>query len=240
MRICLAQTKPHKGDVDLNIEGHKKFILTAIDKKSDLIVFPELSLTGYEPELSEKLAIEKTDPRLAQFQMMSDKGGISIVIGMPFKKNSGVCIAAAIFQPGVPVTVYCKRYLHASEEPYFVPGNDEVAVLSVANRNVGLAICYELSIDSHVSSVFSAGSDVYVASVVHDVDSVHRCDKKLSLIAKEYSKNVFCVNCVGVSGMYDSFGNSAVWDKYGDLLHQMDDKTEGVLVFDINNQAIVQ
>ena len=54
MRICVAQSKPIKEDIVANIEQHKKFIHLAIYSKADVIVFPELSITGYEPTLRYK------------------------------------------------------------------------------------------------------------------------------------------------------------------------------------------
>jgi len=56
MKICVAQTRPVKGDIQSNIENHKKFIDLAVSGGADTIIFPELSLTGYEPELAKELA----------------------------------------------------------------------------------------------------------------------------------------------------------------------------------------
>lgn len=56
MKIAIAQTRPFKGDISANIETHKKLIELAISYKADTIFFPELSVTGYEPELAKDLA----------------------------------------------------------------------------------------------------------------------------------------------------------------------------------------
>ena len=56
MKICIAQTKPVTGDVNKNIDTHKKFADLAAFYRADAIIFPELSLTGYEPTLAESLA----------------------------------------------------------------------------------------------------------------------------------------------------------------------------------------
>ncbi len=58
MKICLAQIKSIKGDVEENIIHHKGFIEKALTYDVDLIIFPELSITGYEPELANDLATE--------------------------------------------------------------------------------------------------------------------------------------------------------------------------------------
>ena len=56
MRIAVAQTKPVKGDMQHNVDQHKKLIAVAIANKADLVIFPELSITGYEPALAKDLS----------------------------------------------------------------------------------------------------------------------------------------------------------------------------------------
>ncbi len=54
MKICVAQARPVKGDIPSNIDNHKKLIDLAILNGADTIIFPELSITGFEPELSKE------------------------------------------------------------------------------------------------------------------------------------------------------------------------------------------
>jgi predicted amidohydrolase len=61
MKISIAQTKPIKGDILANIDNHKVLIKIASSFKTDAVFFPELSLTGYEPELEKELATNKDD-----------------------------------------------------------------------------------------------------------------------------------------------------------------------------------
>ena len=58
MRLFLGQTRPIKGDIHHNIENHTKFIELAISHRADMVVFPELSITGYEPTLAKELATD--------------------------------------------------------------------------------------------------------------------------------------------------------------------------------------
>ena len=78
MKIALAQTKPVKGDVSANIQTHINFIELAIKAGASAIFFPELSLTGYEPELAKELKMEVSDSRLEIFQDLCDSDNISI------------------------------------------------------------------------------------------------------------------------------------------------------------------
>ena len=78
MKICAVQTKPIKGDIHANIANHKKFINRAVAHGAELVIFPELSLTGYEPTLAKEPAMDEGDTRFDDFQTISDANGISI------------------------------------------------------------------------------------------------------------------------------------------------------------------
>src|SRR4051794_17238166 len=112
MKICVAQTKPVKGDIQSNIDSHKRLIDVAISNGADTIIFPELSLTGYEPKLSKELATDQDDSRFDDFQKISDTKHITIGVGMPTKSNSDILISMIIFQPYAPRQTYSKQYLH--------------------------------------------------------------------------------------------------------------------------------
>ena len=80
MKICAAQTRPIKGNIPQNIETHKKLVEIAISNQVDIIIFPELSLTGYEPELADELSTSQLeDNRLNDFQLISNENNIIIL-----------------------------------------------------------------------------------------------------------------------------------------------------------------
>jgi len=120
MKICAAQTRPIKGDIRGNIANHKKLIDQAVADGAGLVIFPELSLTGYEPTLAKELAVEQGDTRFDDFQAMSDADGITIGVGVPTKNEKGVCISMLLFQPHKARRAYSKSYLHPDEEAFFV------------------------------------------------------------------------------------------------------------------------
>ncbi|HEX6428919.1 MAG TPA: carbon-nitrogen hydrolase family protein, partial [Niastella sp.] len=122
MKIGVAQTRPVTGDIPANIEYHKTFIALAAMNGVDAIIFPELSLTGYEPSLAKELATDTTDSRFDPFQQLSDTKQITIGVGVPTKSASGIHISMVLFQPNKPRQLNTKKYLHADEEPFFVSG----------------------------------------------------------------------------------------------------------------------
>lgn len=99
MRICLVQSSAGKGGIDQNIQNHLWLIGRFIQLKADLIVFPELSITGYEPKLAEKRACTLEDDRFNSFQGLADTHKVTIGIGMPTRSGNEINISTIFFQP---------------------------------------------------------------------------------------------------------------------------------------------
>lgn len=235
MKICAAQINPHKGDMEKNISDHIKWVELAVEKKVDLIVFSELSLTGYEPTLAEKLGTDLNDSRLDVFQKISDAHDIAIGAGLPIKNKKGTWIGMAIFQPNKKRALYSKKYIHADEEPYFVAG-ENLPPIFVKNKKIAFSICYEISIPEHAKAACENGADIYIASVAKSIQDMDKAMGNLSYISRKYSMNVLMANCIGHYDGFECGGKSAIWDKNGNLLQQLNGTEEGLLVFDLEKE----
>jgi predicted amidohydrolase len=239
MKISVAQTKSIKGDISANIETHKKLIALAISYKADAIFFPELSVTGYEPELAKELATNQDNKEFDDFQEISNKNKITIGIGIPTNSNSGIKISMLIFQPNSPRQIYSKQQLHSDEFPYFVNGEKQI-ILTVDNKKIAPAICYEsLQID-HSDNAKKLGAEIYVASVAKSQNGIDKAMKHYPEIALENSIPILMSNCIGYCDNFLSIGQTSVWTKQGKLIGQLDDKAEGILVFDTETEEIIE
>lgn len=238
MKLALAQTKPVTGNISANVIAHEQFVRASVAKGVDAIIFSELSLTGYEPTLAAALAIAPTDARLKLFQELSNQHILTIAVGAPLKTQAGIIISLLIFQPGQSVLVYGKQYLHPDEEPWFVPGNN-LAPISINNCRVGLAICYELSVEEHFNNMKSIKPDVYIASVSKFSKGIEPSYKRLAAIASTGLYTLF-VNAVGKADNGVCAGGSAVWNRKGELLTKLDDVHEGLLIFDTVTELITK
>ena len=239
MKICVAQTKPFKGDIQSNIDNHKKLIDLAISSGANIVIFPELSITGYEPELANELATHKDDNRFDDFQKISDAKQIAIGVGVPIRTPTGIYISLVIFQPQKARQLYSKQYLHSDEEPFFVSGPNTTGLINI-ETNIALAICYELSVPEHSENAFKSGAEVYVASVVKSVAGVEKAIQNLSAIANKYSMTVLMANCIGECDGYECGGKTSIWNNKGILLGQLDDTNEGILMIDTDTQETTQ
>ena len=239
MKICVAQTRPIKGDVRSNIENHKKLINLAASGGADTIIFPELSLTGYEPELAKALATNQDDSRFDDFQKISDTGKITIGVGVPTKNNTGICIGMVLFQPHKARQLYLKQYLHPDEEEFFVGGKNSPGLMDTKPK-VALAICYELSVTEHSENAFKSGAEIYIASAVKSVNGIDKALGRLSEIGDKYSMTVLLSNCIGHSGGYDCAGKTSIWNNKGLLIGQLSDTSEGILIVDTDTGEILE
>jgi predicted amidohydrolase len=240
MKICVAQTQPIKGDIqsniESNIENHKKIIDLAIANRANIVIFPELSITGYEPGLAEALATNQDDSRFDDFQKIADGKQIAIGIGVPTRNTQGICISMVIFQPHQPRQTYSKQYIHSDEEEFFISGQNSISFIN--NTDIALAICYELSVLEHAENAFKNGAEIYIASVAKSADGVNRAAERLSKIAEKYSMTTLMSNCIGQCDGFEGGGRSAIWNSQGLLIGQLNDMEEGILIIDTDTEEV--
>lgn len=241
MRISVAQIKPIKGDVFANMHIHLEVMQRAALQKVDALFFPELSLTGYEPELAGALSIWPADPSLDEFQECSNRLKMVVGVGMPTKSEWGIHISMIIFQPSSPRLTYSKQQLHADECPYFVSGNEQLLV-SLKDQLIAPAICYESLLQDHAQLAHKLGAAYYMVSAAKPERAMERALIHYPQVAKTYSIPVLLSNAVGYCDNFESVGQSAVWTKSGILAGQLDNKEEGLLIFDnvIDNVEMIR
>ncbi|MDX1640184.1 MAG: carbon-nitrogen hydrolase family protein [Balneolaceae bacterium] len=237
MKICIAQIKSIPGDIHQNIDIHKKYVDLAVSFGADAIFFPELSLTGYEPTLAKKLAINLDDKRLNLFQKISDSNQVVIGMGAPTRHRNGICISMIILQPNLKRHLYSKQYLHDDEATYFVSGNKS-SLLTIRNQKFAMAICYEISVPAHCKTAYENGANIYLACVAKFTTGIDEAIKRLSHISDKYSMTVLMANSIGVADEQECAGKSSVWNNRGALLAQLDGSHEGILILDTQTQMV--
>ena len=235
MKICIAQTKSLKGNVKSNIENHLRFVKRAIKLNSDLIIFPELSITNYEPTLSQKLSTRIENDIFNPFQELANKNKITIGIGMPTNSEEGIKISTLIFQPNKKRVIYSKQILHLDELAYFVCGNSQV-ILKIKGKRIAIGICFETLQRVHFLNAYKKGIDIYIASVAKPINGIEKAYNYFPKIAKEFNIPILLSNCIGNCDNFVSIGQSAVWNKTGKLINQLNNKNEGLIVYDLESK----
>ena len=219
LTLAAAQTLSLAGDVPANLQRHLAFMQAAAEQGVQLLVFPELSLTGYEPALAAQLAIAPEDALLAPLREMAQELRMTAVVGMPIRlaPATGVFVAALVLGADGSLEVYTKQHLHPGEEVAFVAGQGGAA-LEWADDRIALAVCADFSHASHPRLAAEAGATVYAAGVLISEGGYATDSALLQGYAAEHRMLVLMANHGGPSGGYTCAGRSAIWSADGTLL----------------------
>jgi predicted amidohydrolase len=170
-KLALAQIDPVLGDLRKNIDKHLEYIARAKKEGADLVVFPELSLTGYTVrDMNTELAINLDgDTSLLKPLIEASRGGVSIIAGaIEEGSNFGIYNAAFLFEDGevrsVHRKIYPPTYGMFDEMRYFSPGEAVQAFNSKLGR-FGVLICEDLWHMSLPYILAMDGSQVIIALV---------------------------------------------------------------------------
>jgi predicted amidohydrolase len=248
VRIGLAQIAPRLGAVDDNLAAHRDAIADARSLGVNLLVFPELGLTGYLlQDLNSEVAMARDDPRLQELAGHATE--MSVVLGFVERSpEEQLYIAAALLEDGAIRHVYRKSYLPNyglfDERRFFAAGTQLRAVDSRLGVRLGICICedfwhlpvpYLLALDGaqvlvNISS--SPGRDI--AAVVEG--GLGTADSWRTIM-RAYAQLTTCfvvfVNRVGVEEAVTFWGGSQVIGPSGDVLFEAPMLEPGLHVIDL-------
>jgi NAD+ synthase (glutamine-hydrolysing) len=145
VRIALGQIDPTVGDLDGNVELMTAWASRATEAGADVVVFPELALTGYPPEdLVLRPAFVQDNLTALERLAKETAGGCPVVTGFVDRTDAGIHNAAGLLANGEIVARYHKvklpNYGVFDERRTFVPGDAECAV-RLAGSELGLSVC---------------------------------------------------------------------------------------------------
>lgn len=249
--IALAQTDARLGDLKSNIEAHAAKAEEAIRAGADLVVFPELSLTGYTVrDLASELALDPaSDERLAPLRDVSRR--ITIIAGcIEAGSDHGVYNAAVCFEGGgvrhVHRKVYLPTYGMFEEGRYFSPGR-RVEAFDTRLGRIGMLICEDLwhvslpyllamdgaellvSLTASPSRLGGEGTESDQRRINHDH---HRTYARLLSL---YS--VF-INRVGIEDGVAFWGGSAVMDPSGRTIVSSETADEALMTTTVDESVV--
>jgi predicted amidohydrolase len=240
--IAVAQTVPARGDVDANVAAHVRLARAAAEERAQILVFPELSLTGYELELADRLAFARYDARLAPLVGAARDCSMTLVVGAPVRVAARLHIGAFIVAPDGAVGLYTKQRMGAfsdaascdgvvppAEATFFQPG-DLNPLVRFGGNTAAVAVCADTGRPSHAEAAKARGADVYLASMFVIPSEFERETESLREYAARHSMAVAFANYGGPSGGLASGGRSAIWSERGELLARLPPTGVGVAV----------
>lgn len=242
LSIAVAQTCPVAGDVEANTADHLDLVDVAASEGAQVVLFPELSLTGYEPSLARSLAFSEHDARLRPLKAKAADRSITIVVGAPIELTRALHIGAFIIRPTGGVLIYTKQRLGAfaatagvdgiippREDSVFIPGTISPG-LDIGGTAGALAICADAGHSTHAARAAHNGAKIYLASMFVIPSDFEKDELKLASYAREHAMIVAMANFGAPSGGLSSAGQSSIWSEHGELVARLGVAGAGIAV----------
>ncbi len=232
MRLGLLQFAPRLGVVEPNLNRVLKGVRRAAAAGTDLLIAPEMCLTGWmlpDSELRGKLADEVERVAVPELAGAARREGIGVVVGGPLRRGADVSNCAIGFGPRGDVTVHRKMHLFGEEARWWTKGN-EVVTLEVHGTRVGLLICYDGEFPEVPRLVRLAGAQVMAVPTTNMTPYEHDQDLIFATRALENECVVAVCNRIGEEGALTYFGRSLVADARGRVVAQAGSEEELLLV----------
>jgi predicted amidohydrolase len=211
--LAVAQPLTVSFDIAANALAHADAVREA---RARVVVFPELSLTGYELDAP---AVSPRDPRLAPIREACAATGSCALVGAPVDGDEGGRSIGILAVDGSGVEIaYRKVWLGGEEPSRFTPGHDR-AVIEVDGWRLGLAICKDIGVPQHAADTAARGIDAYVGGVLETAEDAGIVEVRSRRVASDHRVWVAIASFAGsTGGGYDrAAGGSGIWRPDGSV-----------------------
>ncbi|MQY61732.1 NAD+ synthase [archaeon] len=248
LKVAMAQINSTVGDLEGNVAKIKKYIADAKSCHADLVLFPELAVTGYPPQdlLLENGFVEKNKKLLEQMIRDNDVD-VAGVVGFVDYKGKELFNAAAIFNRNKIVGVIYKTLLPTydvfDEDRYFKPAI-EIAPVSVTMNGksvkLGVEICEDLwdqNYDVKVTDLLTKRGADLIVNISASPFLVGKTLERNKMLKEKSTKNgvpIFYVNLVGGQDELVFDGHSMAVDQTGNLIALGKQFEEDLVMTDID------
>jgi predicted amidohydrolase len=250
-RIAIAQIDSTVGNVKKNIEHHVRYITKAIAKKAQIVVFPELSLTGYSvKDLNWDLALRAEIHPLFK-ELLSLSKQITIIVGaVEEAANYGIYNSAFVFEDGKVHSAHRKCYPPTygmfEEMRYFSQGND-VRTFPSKHGKLGILICedmwhlslpYILAHDGAEVIISLTASPTRLSGTSDQLAAATVNHEQHRAYARLLSTYIVFANRVGVEDGVNFWGGSQIVGPNGDALANAKLFEEDLITADLDPNEI--
>ncbi|MCW4018497.1 MAG: carbon-nitrogen hydrolase family protein [Candidatus Bathyarchaeota archaeon] len=241
IKLALAQMNSKRENKKENIEKIETTTKKAKEQGADLVIFPELSLTGYviRDQLYE-LAEAIPGPSTQNIEQIAKETGMHIIFGMPevSEKTKATIFNTSVFVgPDGVIGKYRKMYLptHSvfEEKRYFRPGY-QTAAFDTPIGKIGLFICYDIFFPEVTRLTRLQGAQLMVC--ISASPAVRRNYFEILTAARALENTAFLayVNLVGVEDGLQFWGGSRLVSPTGDVLAKAKYDVEDFVMCEVN------
>ena len=234
MKVAAVQFNPNYNSIEGGIQAHLDWITKAASLGVDLILFPEMSLSGYHRADARKMALTKNDPSLQPIIDLAKEKSINAIVGAPILLNNSLYIGSFLILDNGKNHLYTKQYLHESEEKFFSSSFDYNPIVTIKGKKITLAICADISHPEHIETAKQNGADLYLASLFFSTNGIPIAHQLLTKYATSYEIGILMANYCKETWNLTAGGKSAYWNIEGRKIDQLNETEEGILIVDLN------
>ena len=244
MRLALAQINPVVGDLDGNRELILERLSEARSNSADLVVFPELAVTGYPPE---DLLLRPGFIRAAEEsvdQIALETRGTTVLVGAPHFDRD-LYNACYVLSGGEVKAIYRKRFLPNygvfDEDRYFAPGRDLV-LLEHGKTLIGPTVCEDMwQPGPPATDLALAGAELLVNISASPFYVGRDREREEMFVTRARDNSCFVAFCNAVGGQDELIfdGHSVVIDDEGKVIARAPGFEEALLFADIEPQEVI-
>ncbi len=187
LRVAAVQCVSHPGDIPGTVADHALQIAEAADGGATVVLFPELSLTGYEPDLIDLhgIRIAADNPVLQPISLVCRRRRVHALIGAPTGTGGLPQIGVLhVDARGAIRQVYAKQHLHIGEIGIFGVGSSP-AVLEIEGWRLALSVCSDAAVAAHPAAAAAAGADAYLVGALYVIGSESRIDEQMRTVTSQ-------------------------------------------------------
>lgn len=227
LRVALAQIAPKLGDVQANLKTHLALIRKARARKADLIIFPELSLSGYLlKDMVPRVALKLDAPEVKQ--LLTESKSIAMAVGLVEETPESLYYNSALFLEKGKM-VYCHRKVYLPtygmfDEGRFFGAGEALRAFDTRAGRLGVLICeeawhsfcpYLLTLDGAVAVINMANSTARGLDGKRRVGTAQTWELMNRFYAGMHQVFFIFVNRVGFEDGIGFWGGSEVIDPFG-------------------------
>jgi omega-amidase len=243
VKIGVVQFHAKLGQPDENALRVRQYIESAASQGCRLVLFPEMSDTGYEMETIKRLApCWDADRFLAMLQEAARANDIYVVSGLAERSGEDVFNAVVALNPqGDVIGHYRKIHLFTGapicEEKHLKAGSG-ITLFQADDFLCGLMVCYDLRFPELARLYAINGVQLLLVASAFPFPRLHHWETLVAARAIENQTFVAAANRVGQDGAVTFCGSSQILDPFGAKLSSCTDSGEGLIVADIMAQNI--
>jgi len=239
MKVGYYQFSPKFGEPSQNLER----IRTALSGvKADIIVLPELALTGYyfkdREELRSVAEVVSESSTVESLSNLCRDNDFYLVTGFAERENDKLYNSALLIGPSGVIYCYRKLHLFNTEKEYFDPGDTPLDIVEIRGVKVGLMICFDWAFPEVARTLALQGADL----ICHPANLVLTfCQKAMLTRCLENSVFAVTANRTGTEirphGKLAYTGQSQIAGPQGKVIARSNSKNQELIIFEIDIES---